>query len=85
MPPFFVDDMTDEQKAEYFAYLNKTKGGYQMACTHDEIKCVNCVKTCLKCGAELPADFVPGKPAPVADKAAETPENGMKKRTRKKE
>lgn len=51
-----------------------------MDCKHEEIKCVNCVKYCLKCGKELPSDFIPGqKPIPV-DEAAETP----KKTTRKK-
>lgn len=57
-----------------------------MACTHDAIKCVNCVKICLKCGAELPADFTPGKSTSAPGKAVETPENGQKtatKRTRK--
>lgn len=55
-----------------------------MACTHEEIKCVNCVKYCLKCGAELPAGFVPGKHTPAPDKAAETPENGRKTQGRKR-
>lgn len=49
-------------------------------CNHDEIKCVNCVKYCLKCGAELPKDFIPGK----APEAAETPAEPVKKTTRKK-
>ena len=54
-----------------------------MACTHDAIRCTNGVKYCLKCGAELPADFTPGKNAPAQEKAAEKPvESG--KRTRKK-
>lgn len=54
-----------------------------MDCKHEEIMCRNCVKICLKCGKELPADFVPGKPSTVT----ETPENGQetpKKTTRKK-
>ena len=55
-----------------------------MACNHDAIKCVNCVKYCLKCGEKLPADYVPGKITPAQCKAVESPENGVKKRTRKK-
>lgn len=54
-----------------------------MECTHDAIRCTNCVKFCLKCGKELPADFIPGKHTPQA----ETPVNGQetpKKATRKK-
>ena len=80
MPPFFVEDMTEEQKAEYFAFLELTKGGQLMDCKHEAYKCVNCVKYCLKCGAELPNDFIPGK----AQEAAETPVKGEKKTTRKK-
>lgn len=54
-----------------------------MSCNHERIKCVNCVKTCLICGAELPKDFIPGAPA----QASETPvkaEKTAKKTTRKK-
>ena len=51
-----------------------------MDCKHESYKCVNCVKTCLICGAELPKDFIPGK----APEAAETPEKAVKKQTRKK-
>lgn len=54
-----------------------------MACTHERIKCVNCVKYCITCGVELPADYQPGKDTPKQEKAAETPENGTKKRTKK--
>ena len=56
-------------------------------CLHERIQCVNCVKSCLICGAKLPADFIPGKPTPAPVKAAETPENEpktAKKTTRKK-
>lgn len=49
-------------------------------CKHERIKCVNCVKICLICGAELPADFGTDKPAPVAEKA----EKPAKKTTGKK-
>lgn len=58
-----------------------------MGCTHDAIRCTNCVKYCLKCGAELPPDFIPGKNTPEAPEAAETPvkaEKTAKKTTRKK-
>ena len=83
MPPFFVEDMTEEQKAEYFAFLESTKGGNVMDCKHEQIMCRNCVKICLKCGKELPADFQTGKPSPAEGTpgmAQETP----KKTTRKK-
>lgn len=49
-----------------------------MACKHEQIKCVNCVKSCLICGEILPADFLPGKSKPKEEKAAETPENDVK-------
>lgn len=58
-----------------------------MACTHEQIKCVNCVKYCITCGVKLPEDYKPGKDAPAQDKAVKTPEKGEKtatKRTRKK-
>ena len=58
-----------------------------MECKHEEIMCRNCVKICLKCGKELPADFGTNKPVPKAKEAAETPVNGektAKKTTRKK-
>lgn len=58
-----------------------------MACKHEAIKCVDCVKFCLKCGAKLPADFVPGKSSPEPAQAAETPEKGRetaRKRTGRK-
>ena len=54
-----------------------------MECKHEQIRCTNCVKYCLKCGAELPKDFVPGK----AVESAETPvkaQETAKKPTRKK-
>ena len=49
-----------------------------MACKHELIKCTNCVKSCIICGEILPADFLPGKTKPKADKAAEAPENDVK-------
>ena len=59
-----------------------------MECKHEQIMCRNCVKICLKCGAELPADFGTDKPAPKATEAAETPvkakETAKKPTTRKK-
>ena len=59
------------------------KGETTMDCKHEEIMCRNCVKICLKCGKELPADFGTDKPAPVAEKAEETPVKAQKT-TRKK-
>lgn len=50
-----------------------------MDCKHEQIMCRNCVKICLKCGKELPADFGT-KNAPAGADTAETP----KKTTRKK-
>jgi len=49
-------------------------------CKHEQIMCRNCVKICLKCGAELPADFDPSK----AKEAAETPVKAQKTTSRKK-
>lgn len=54
-----------------------------MACTHEQIKCVNCVKYCLKCGEKLPEDFVPGKSTSAHEKAAESPEKGQKTATKR--
>ena len=54
-----------------------------MDCKHEQIMCSNCVKICLKCGKELPADFGTDKPAPVEKKAEETPVKAQKT-TRKK-
>lgn len=53
-----------------------------MDCNHEQIMCRNCVKICLKCGKELPADYEPGKSA--SDE--ETPEKAQKtaKRTTRK-
>lgn len=48
-----------------------------MACKHERIKCVNCVKSCMICGEILPDDFFtkkkPKKEKPV-EKPAEVPE-----------
>ena len=55
-----------------------------MECKHEKIMCRNCVKICLICGKELPADFGTDKPAPVAEKAAETPVKAQKTTSRKK-
>lgn len=58
-----------------------------MACTHANIKSVDCVKYCLICGEKLPDDFVPGKSTPEQDTAVNAPEKAEKtasKRTRKK-
>ena len=44
-----------------------------MECKHEQIMCRNCVKICLVCGKELPADFGTDKPAPKATEAAKTP------------
>ena len=46
-----------------------------MNCKHEQYMCRNCVKICLKCGAELPADF-------GTDKQAQEP--AKKTTTRKK-
>lgn len=58
-----------------------------MACTHEKIRCTNCVKYCLVCGEKLPADFVPGKSTPATESVVKSPENGEKtasKRTSRK-
>lgn len=54
-----------------------------MACKHEQIKCVNCVKSCLICGEILPADFKPGKSKPKADTPAKPPKNGGKQEAEK--
>lgn len=52
-----------------------------MECKHEMIMCRDCVKYCLICGKELPADFVPGK---APEKAPENePAEAPKKRTKK--
>lgn len=55
-----------------------------MECKHKQIMCRNCVKICLICGKELPADFGTDKPAPVAENAAESPVKAQKTTSRKK-
>ena len=58
-----------------------------MDCKHEQIRSTNCALFCMKCGAELPADFLTGKNSPKAADAAETPvkqETAPKKTTRKK-
>lgn len=55
-----------------------------MDCKHEQIMCRNCVKICLKCGKELPAEFGTDKHAPAAEEAAETPVKAQKTTTRKK-
>lgn len=85
MPPFFVEYMTDAQKAEYFSFLEKTKGGKTMKCEHKRIKSENCVISCVDCGEILPLDFLTGKKSSAPETPAETPEKAVKtKPTRKK-
>lgn len=88
MPPFFVEYMTEAQKAEYFSYLEKTKGGQTMKCEHKRIKSENCVISCVDCGEILPLDFLTGKKSPEPETPAETPGKAVKtetmKQTRKK-
>jgi hypothetical protein len=74
MPPFFVEYMTDAQKAEYFSYLEKTKGGETMKCTHPAI----CDGVCLVCRQKVSNKADEPQETPV--KAQETP----KKTTRRK-
>lgn len=84
MPPFFVEQMTDAQKAEYFSFLEKTKGGKSMACEHKRIKSENCVISCVDCGEILPLEFLTGKKSSAPETPAETPEKAVKRQTRKK-
>ena len=83
MPPFFVEDMTDAQKAEYFSFLEKTKGGQTMKCEHKRIKSENCVISCVDCGEILPLEFLTGNKSSAPGTPAETPENGVKTATKK--
>ena len=55
-----------------------------MECLHEQIKSVNCVKICLKCGATLPADFIPGKVPEAAETPVESVKSAKKTATRKK-
>lgn len=83
MPPFFVEYMTDAQKAEYFSFLEKMKGGQSMACEHKRIKSENCVISCVDCGEILPLEFLTGKKSSAPETPAETPEKAVKTETRK--
>lgn len=55
-----------------------------MDCKHEQIMCRNCVKICLKCGAELPADFDPSKAKEAAETPVKAQETAKKTTTRKK-
>ena len=48
-------------------------------CNHEQIKSVNGVISCMKCGEILPLEFLTGKKSP----APETPVKTPKKRTTK--
>ena len=54
-----------------------------MTCTHDAIKSVNCVFYCLKCGAQLPDNWLEYKNTGEKEKPAETPKNGRKRKAKK--
>ena len=56
-----------------------------MACTHDAIKSVNCVFYCLKCGAQLPDNWLEYKNTGEKEKPAETPKKAAKRRKEKAE
>jgi hypothetical protein len=74
MPPFFVDDMTESQKAEYFAFLktvNESKGGHDMGCTHGAYIDTDGGRKCLLCGEIIPQE-APAKAQKHAEKLAET-------------
>lgn len=80
MPPFFVDDMTESQKAEYFAFLktvNESKGGQKMSCNHEKFRTVGDRLFCLDCGEELPIEMLTGGRKqgknPPADDPADKP------------
>lgn len=60
------------------------KGGKKMECKHEEIMCRNCVKICLKCGAQLPSGFIPGKAEETAETPVKDEKTTAKKTTRKK-
>ena len=48
-----------------------------MDCRHERIKCINCVKYCMDCGARL-ADCV--QPLPKEEKPAQEPKKATKKK-----
>jgi hypothetical protein len=90
MPPFFVEDMTESQKAEYFAFLktvNESKGGHDMECTHGAILDVEGGKKCLLCGAFIPdnqeAPATDQKQAGKAADGAGTNKSTSRKKTAK--
>ena len=64
-------------------FLIAKKGGNSMECNHGRIKSVNCRIFCDICGAELPVDYLMGKPKTEPAKTAETPENGGKTATKR--
>lgn len=93
MPPFFVDDMTESQKAEYFAFLktvNESKGGQTMGCKHEHLMTVGFDWFCEDCGEQLdPAVLFgkqeQGKNPPVEEKTDKpAPKATTRKKTAKK-
>lgn len=59
------------------------KGGQDMGCKHENLRCVNNRLFCKDCGEELPLEYLTGTKAenPPAD---EKPKSPAKKRTAKK-
>ena len=54
-----------------------------MACKHERIKCVNCVKYCMICGEQLPADFIQKNAKKEAPAAEPEPKKETKPKARK--
>lgn len=59
-----------------------------MSCKHERIKSVNCVVSCMDCGATLPIDYLVAKDRIKAQETEETPvsvqEEAPKKRASRK-
>ena len=51
-------------------------------CNHEQVKSVNGVISCLKCGEILPSDFLLKKNTPKEDKPQETPKKTVRKKVK---
>ena len=54
-----------------------------MACNHPQIMSKNCALFCVKCGAELPADYLTGKNTTKEEKAPEAPKKANKRTSKR--
>jgi hypothetical protein len=54
-----------------------------MTCNHEQFKCTNGVFYCLKCGAEIANPFAVKEDTGRAEKPAEAPKTGRKRKAAK--